>query len=255
MSSGSRTDRGGRARRERPPEKRAPEAPGGVRLSHIVVISFELHVAAVMLILGSGLLEARLPPKERRVDIVSIKDLLPTVASTPQLAAQKPQAAVPPEPKSGPEPPPASTDPTVLNEKLDEADGSFTGMSVAASGVSSSAGRPRQGGAGGGSGDDFSDFVPQYAISELPVISENDVRSRITYPVLAAKQGIEATVYLELFIDGSGRIVHINVLKDPGFGFADAAVKALLNLVCSPAKMDGKPAAVRYRYPVSFKLR
>lgn len=250
MSAGSRADRTRRPRKER-----APDAPGGVRLSHIVVISFELHVAAVMLFLGSGLLEAKLPPKEQRVDIVSIKDFIPPVASLPQLSAPKPQTAEPPEPKSGAEPPQAPTDPTLLNEKLAEADDSFTGMSVAASGVSSPIGKPRSGKAGGGSGDDFSDFAPQYAISELPVISENDVRSRIAYPVLAAKQGIEATVYLELFIDGSGRIAHINVLKDPGFGFAEAAVKALLNLICSPAKMNGKPAAVRYRYPVSFKLR
>jgi protein TonB len=254
MSAGPRTDRAGRARRKRPREDRAPEVPGGIRLSHIVVISFELHVAAVMLVLGSGLLEAKLPPREQRVDIVSIKDLIPPVASLPQLSPPKPQTAEPPEPKSGSEPPQAPTDPTLLNEKLEEADDSFTGMSVAASGNSSPIGKnqPKK---GGGSGDDFSDFAPQYAISELPVISENDVRSRIAYPVLAAKQGIEATVYLELFIDGSGRIVHINVLKDPGFGFAEAAVKALLNLVCSPAKMDGKPVAVRYRYPVSFKLR
>ena len=250
MRAGSRANR-----KRRPRKERTPDAPGGVRLAHIIVISFELHVAAVMLVVGSGLLEAKLPPKEQRVDIVSIKDFVPQVASLPQLSAPKPQIVETPEPKSGPEPTMAPTDPTVLNEKLAAADDSFTGMSVAASGVPSPIGKPQPGKAGGGSGDDFSDFAPQYTISELPVIDENDVRSRIAYPVLAAKQGIEATVYLELFIDGSGRIVHINVLKNPGFGFAEAAVKALLDLVCAPAKMDGKPVAVRSRYPVSFKLR
>jgi periplasmic protein TonB len=99
------------------------------------------------------------------------------------------------------------------------------------------------------------DYVPQFKISDAPVIPAKEVLSRIDYPSLAAKQGIEATVYLELYIDKSGRIVRATVLKDPGFGFAEAAAKALVGLVCSPARMDGEAVAVRYRYPVRFTLR
>jgi TonB family protein len=246
-------------REKKPRGEGAAEAPGGLRLSHVAVISLELHAAVVMLVLGSGALESKAPPRERRVDIVSIKDLTPPAAPLPPLAA--PKAAPPGDTAPSPdapenESPKEPVDPTLLNEKLEEADGSFTGMAVAASGAHSSVGKAPQGKVGGGgSGDDFGDFVPQYTINVLPVVPDDEARSRIRYPALAAKQGIEATVYLELFIDGAGRIVHINVLKDPGFGFAEAAAQALLGMKCAPAEMDGRPVAVRYRYPVNFRLR
>ena len=231
------------------------ETSCGIRLYHIAIISLELHAIVVMLVVGSGLLDSQLPPAENRVDIVSINDVIPPEAKLPPA----PPAHVPhkeqPEAKANPEPVKAPGDPTVLNEKLEKADDSFGGLSVAASGASSPGGKAESGkAAGGGSSDNLDDYLAQSTITELPMISENDVRSRISYPPLAAKQGIEATVYLELFINSSGRIVHINVLKDPGFGFADAAVKALLNMVCIPAKIKGEPVAVRYRYPVQFRL-
>ena len=47
----------------------------------------------------------------------------------------------------------------------------------------------------------------------------------------------------------------MSVLKDPGFGFAEAAIKALAGLVCEPAQVEGRPVAVRYRYPVRFALK
>ena len=99
------------------------------------------------------------------------------------------------------------------------------------------------------------DYLPQFKITEVPVIPSEKVLSKIAYPPLAAKQGIEATVFLELYIDERGAIRQIKVLKDPGFGFAEAAVRALDGAECVPAKMDGRPVAVRYRYPVRFTLK
>ena len=45
------------------------------------------------------------------------------------------------------------------------------------------------------------------------------------------------------------------MLKDPGNGFAEAAIAALGDIFCVPAKIDGHPVAVRYRYPVRFTLK
>jgi hypothetical protein len=47
------------------------------------------------------------------------------------------------------------------------------------------------------------------------------------------------------------------VLKEdpPGRGFAEAAVRAFQGLRCTPAQANGGNVSVRYRYPVSFKLR
>ena len=97
-------------------------------------------------------------------------------------------------------------------------------------------------------------YLPQHKISAVPVIPQNQILSRIVYPPMALKQGIEAVVYLELFIDSSGVVKKIKVLKDPGHGFAEAAVKAIEGIKCIPATANGKNVAVRYRYPVRFTL-
>lgn len=101
---------------------------------------------------------------------------------------------------------------------------------------------------------DESAFLPQHKISSVPVIPIREVLSRIEYPPMALRQGIEAVVYLELFIDSGGVIKNIKVLKDPGHGFAEAAVAALRGIVCIPANANGKNCAVRYRYPIKFTL-
>lgn len=101
---------------------------------------------------------------------------------------------------------------------------------------------------------DESSFLPQHKISSVPVIPIREVLSKIEYPPMALRQGIEAVVYLELFIDSKGAIKNIKVLKDPGHGFAEAAVAALKGIVCVPANANGKNCAVRYRYPIKFTL-
>jgi len=99
------------------------------------------------------------------------------------------------------------------------------------------------------------DYLPQHKISLIPQIPSKEILARINYPPMALKQGIEGVVYLELFIDAEGRIRKINVLKDPGYGFAEAAVNAVTGLTYTPALVNGKPAAVRFRYPVRFSLK
>jgi len=99
------------------------------------------------------------------------------------------------------------------------------------------------------------EYLPQHKISEIPVIPSKEILKRIEYPPLALKQKLQAVVYVELFIDSKGAIRRINVLKDPGNGFAEAAVKAISGLTCEPAKANGKPVAVRFRYPIRFALK
>lgn len=100
----------------------------------------------------------------------------------------------------------------------------------------------------------FADYVPQHKISKAPAFPSKKILSRLSYPQMAKKQKIEGVVVLELFIDSKGKVVKINVLKNPGYGFAEAAVAAFNGIDCVPALINGKPCAVRYRYPVRFKL-
>jgi protein TonB len=100
-------------------------------------------------------------------------------------------------------------------------------------------------------------YLPQNKISKVPVFPEEAIRRVLTYPPIAQRSGIEGSVILELFIDRTGVIQRAVILREspPGRGFGDAAVKALLGQECIPAESNGVAVAVRYRYPVRFKLR
>ncbi len=99
------------------------------------------------------------------------------------------------------------------------------------------------------------EYLPQHKISVPPRLDVDAIRSRITYPPLANRQKIEGVVFLELYIDKEGLIRKIKVLKDPGYGFADAAIEALEGMTVEPARANGTAVAVRYRYPIRFKIK
>lgn len=98
------------------------------------------------------------------------------------------------------------------------------------------------------------EYMPQHKVSVIPEIPTKDILSRIEYPPIAMRQEIEGIVYLELYIDQMGNIRKVIVLKDPGYGFAAAAIAALEGIVCKPAMANNTPVAVRFRYPIRFSL-
>lgn len=97
-------------------------------------------------------------------------------------------------------------------------------------------------------------YLPQHKISVIPVIPTEEVLERMIYPPMAQRQEIEGIVFVELYIDMKGIIRKVVILKDPGHGFAEAAILALNGLQCTPAESNGKTVAVRYRYPIRFVL-
>ncbi len=101
------------------------------------------------------------------------------------------------------------------------------------------------------------DYLPMHKISQVPQINESLVRKNLRYPEIARRSEKEGLVYLELFIDREGRVRKISVLKEEpsGLGFAEAAVQAFSDFVCTPAKANGQAVSVRYRYPIRFSLR
>lgn len=99
------------------------------------------------------------------------------------------------------------------------------------------------------------DYLDQHKISVRPEMPSKEILRRIEYPPLANRQRIEGVVFLELYIDKNGNIRNIVVLKDPGYGFAEAAIEALEGLTVKPAEANGIPVAVRYRYPIRFQLK
>ena len=99
------------------------------------------------------------------------------------------------------------------------------------------------------------DYLIPMKGAELPIFPNKKIRSRLIYPEEASEQEIEDYVVLELYISQFGNIDKIIVVRDPGHGFAKAAVKAFERIKCVPAKLDGVPFAVKLRKTIRFVLK
>ena len=115
--------------------------------------------------------------------------------------------------------------------------------------------QPNENSQGSGNNDE-SNYVGQFNAAIAPVFPMNYIKSRVIYPPLAKEQGIQnVVVILELLVDKNGEIKKVNVLKDPGFGFAEAAVKGFQGVKVTPARdPSGNPISIRFRFPFRFVL-
>jgi len=91
-------------------------------------------------------------------------------------------------------------------------------------------------------------------VDQGPSFDRAALASRISYPNLAKRQGMEGLVMLRLYIGSSGKVERVEVEEDPGYGLAQAAIRAFTGLQGKPAVHGGKAVPVTLRYPVRFSL-
>jgi len=212
----------------------------------------EFLAAIVIALILHGLLFAFLfiPAGERELrEDPTVFKLVDIDLYTPTPAKPPPPPVQPPEPPPNPEHPPLPPQ-EATSEKIEETDKPVQEPSVPhplappPAPISPTPAKPEE-----------PEYLPQHKISVPPKVPVDQVLRQLIYPPQANRQRIEGVVYLELFIDREGVIRKIEVLKDPGYGLAEAAVKAFQGVRCTPAEANGLPVAVRYRYPIRFKLR
>jgi protein TonB len=75
------------------------------------------------------------------------------------------------------------------------------------------------------------------------------------YPLVARRFNREGKVILRLTIDTAGSLVAVEVLEDPGHGFAAAAVEAVRRSRFLPARHEGRPVVAKAILPVRFTLQ
>jgi TonB family protein len=102
--------------------------------------------------------------------------------------------------------------------------------------------------------DSDADSLPtpteEYLVSQMPsVLSE----VRPDYPKLARDKQLEGVVIMDVLIDEKGKVRQATVIEGPEI-FRPAATQAINKFLFSPAKVDGKPVAVRIRYSLRFQL-
>jgi protein TonB len=107
------------------------------------------------------------------------------------------------------------------------------------------------------SDDPWVGYISQSQISVLPQFNINEITADLIYPQIALRSGIEGRVILELFVDRTGVIQRIDILREEpaGRGFGDAAISAFTGRKGEPAYSNGLAVSCRYRYPVTFRIR
>jgi protein TonB len=84
----------------------------------------------------------------------------------------------------------------------------------------------------------------------------NYIQKNLTYPTIAAENGIEGTVYVKFVIDKDGSISNVTVLRGVDPALDEEAVKTIQTAPeWEPGKQRGKPVRVQFTIPIVFRLQ
>ena len=102
--------------------------------------------------------------------------------------------------------------------------------------------------------DSDADSLPtpteEYLVSEMPSVK---TEIRPVYPEAARVERKEGSVVLDILIDSQGLVRQAQVVEGEQV-FRSEALVAIKRFEFRPAKVEGKPVAVRIRYRLNFKL-
>lgn len=106
--------------------------------------------------------------------------------------------------------------------------------------------------------DFFHDYSKEYfvMVEEMPapIGGIKAIQSKIKYPEIAKRAGIQGRVYVKAYIDENGDVSRTEVLKGIGSGCDQAAIKAVEQTKFTPGRQKGKPVKVQVSVPILFKL-
>lgn len=94
------------------------------------------------------------------------------------------------------------------------------------------------------------------AVEEMPepIGGIAGIQSKIVYPEIAKRAGVEGRVYVLAFVDENGNVTKVNTIKGIGAGCDEAAMSAVQKTKFKPGKQRGKSVKVQVSIPVIFKL-
>jgi len=101
--------------------------------------------------------------------------------------------------------------------------------------------------------------APTYfvAVEEMPepIGGIQAIQSKIVYPEIAKRAGVEGKVYILAFVNEQGNVTRAEVIKGLGAGLDEAALTAIKQTKFKPGKQRGQPVKVQVSIPIVFKLQ
>jgi len=81
------------------------------------------------------------------------------------------------------------------------------------------------------------------------------LQKNIRYPSIAKENNIQGKVYIQFVVERDGSLTDIKVIREPGSGTGDEAVRVLkISPHWKPGVQNGKPVRVQFTLPVNFSL-
>jgi protein TonB len=95
------------------------------------------------------------------------------------------------------------------------------------------------------------------AVEEMPepIGGIQAIQSKIVYPEIAKRAGVEGKVYVLAFVNEQGDVTKTEIIKGLGAGLDEAALNAVKQTRFKPGKQRGKPVKVQVSIPIVFKLQ
>lgn len=79
------------------------------------------------------------------------------------------------------------------------------------------------------------------------------IKENLKTPRAAKRAGISGRVFVSFFVETTGELTEVTVLKGLGFGCDDEAVRLIESMPkWKPGKREGKVVRVKYTLPISF---
>lgn len=81
------------------------------------------------------------------------------------------------------------------------------------------------------------------------------IQSKIVYPEIARRAGVQGRVFVKAFVDEAGNVFKTQLIKGIGAGCDEAALAAVQQTKFKPGKQRGKPVKVQVSIPILFKIQ
>ncbi|MGQ1787563.1 MULTISPECIES: energy transducer TonB [unclassified Saccharicrinis] len=113
-----------------------------------------------------------------------------------------------------------------------------------------------------GEQEEDTDPIPFFAVSDKPEFPGGEkalrsfLASSVRYPVIAAENGIEGTVYLSFVISETGQVEKVSILRGVDANLDREALRVVSGMPdWKPGKQGTRAVPVSYQVPIKFALR
>ncbi len=110
--------------------------------------------------------------------------------------------------------------------------------------------------------DEDGDPIPFYSISDKPQFPGGQsalikyLANAVRYPVVAAENGIQGTVYLSFVINKVGKVVNVKILRGVDSSIDREALRVVSSMPdWKPGRQGTQAVSVSYQVPIKFALQ